>query len=259
MLRRFPRRRGRAGWAHTAHSARLRALSSPHPQPNPRTPLRAHRRAQGGWRVSLVVALTAALAACGPQAVPPHYPNLTSPGESTSESAPESSPGVDVVPTAVRIPSIGVNNNQMMQVGLNPDHSLEVPPLSEPLLVGWFRLSPVPGEKAKCSFSAGCPGSSIMASHVNGNGIQGGFAKLAQVKVGAVVEVDRSDGKTAAFKVNRVQVIKKTAFPTKTVYGDTTGAELRLLTCGPGAVVNGSYLSQTIVYATLTSLKPTGP
>lgn len=164
-----------------------------------------------------------------------------------------------MAPTAIRIPSIGVNNHQMMQVGLNPDRSLEVPPLSEPLLVGWFKLGPLPGEKSTCSFSAGCPGSSIMGAHVNANGVQGAFAKLAQVKTGAVVEVDRSDGQTAVFKVTRVQIIKKSAFPTKSVYGDTTGPELRLLTCGPGAVVNGSYLSQTIVYATLTSLKPSAP
>lgn len=168
-------------------------------------------------------------------------------------------PGVDVTPTAVRIPSIGVNNNEMMQVGLNPDRSLEVPPYSQPKLIGWFKLGPLPGEKATCSFAAGCPGPAIMNAHINADGVQGAFAKLAQVKPGAVVEVDRSDNRTAVFKVTRVQILKKTVFPTKTAYGDTAGPELRLITCGPGEVVNGSYLNQTIIYATLTQLKPKSP
>jgi sortase (surface protein transpeptidase) len=260
MLRRFPRRRGHAGWAHTAHPARLRTLPTPHPKRGTGVAGGAHRGQKGIRRLPLVVALTAVLAACGPTAEAPNYPNLNSPAGSTTQAPPSTtSPGVDVTPTAVRIPSIGVDNNQMMQVGLNPDRSLEVPPYSAPNLIGWFKLGPLPGEKATCSFAAGCPGSSIMNAHINADGVQGAFAKLAQLKVGAVVEVDRSDDKVAVFKVTKVQILKKTVFPTKMVYGDTKDAELRLISCGPGEVVNGSYVNQTIIYAALTQLKPKTP
>jgi hypothetical protein len=142
----------------------------------------------------------------------------------------------------------------MMQVGLNPDRSLEVPPLSQPKLIGWFKLGPLPGESALCPFSAGCVQPSVMLSHVNGDGVQGGFAKLSSIKVGATVEVDRSDSRTAVFKVAKIMVFKKTAFDSKSVYG-VAGPALVLITCGPGQVINGSYVNQTVIVAKRTELK----
>ena len=157
----------------------------------------------------------------------------------------------------IRIPTIGLNNREFMQVGL-VNKELEVPPLSQPKLVGWFKLSPVPGESALCSFADGCVQPSVIVSHVNGNGVQGGFAKLSQIKVGATVEVDRSDQKTAVFKVTKVRTFLKTSFDTKATYGGTSPS-LTMITCGPGQVMNGSYLNQTVVTADLVTVKPTAP
>jgi LPXTG-site transpeptidase (sortase) family protein len=179
--------------------------------------------------------------------------------ESPSATPPASTAGV--FPMELRIPTIGLDNKTFTQVGLNqPDssghQSMEVPPLSQPKLVGWFRLSPVPGDSALCPFDngKGCVQPAVLGAHVNANGVQGAFAKLAQVKVGATIEVDRSDQKTAVFKVTKTKIFSKTAFDTKAVYGGS-GPSLVLLTCGPGAVVKGSYLNQTVVWATLVTIK----
>jgi hypothetical protein len=213
------------------------------------------------WRAALgALCLGLLLAGCGG---PGKFADETAPltasdtPPTSSEAAP-SSPGADVTPTAVRIPSIGVNNNEMMQVGLNPDRSLEVPPLSEPTLIGWYRNSPLPGDSPMCTFDAGCPGSSVLLGHINGNGAQGAFAKLSKVKVGSTIEVSRSDGKVAVFTVYKVMIFQKANFPTKDIYGTTSSAELRVITCGPSDLdrAAGSYRQQTVLKAKLKELRP---
>jgi hypothetical protein len=152
-----------------------------------------------------------------------------------------------------------LDNRDFMQVGLNPDKSLEVPPLNMPHLIGWYRDSPVPGDAPMCTFDAGCPQPGVLASHINGDGVQGGFAKLAQVKVGAVVEVDRSDGETAVFKVTKRLVFDKAKFDTRTVYS-AAPPSLVLVTCGPEGydAKARSYRQQTVLIATRTEMRPTG-
>ena len=199
------------------------------------------------------VVLLGLLAGCGPGKFADEGAPL-SVGPSATDQPPASTAGV--FPIGLRVPVIGLDSHAFMQVGLNADKSMEVPPLSQPKLVGWFKLSPVPGESALCPFAGGkgCVQPSVLGAHVNANGVQGAFAKLSQVKVGAAIEVDRSDGKTAVFKVTKTKIFAKAAFDTAAVYGGS-GPSLVLLTCGPGAVVRGSYLNQTVVWATLVTLK----
>jgi hypothetical protein len=53
--------------------------------------------------------------------------------------------------------------------------------------------------------------------------------------------------------VRKNQVVPKTNFPTEQVYGDTTDAELRLITCG-GAFdrTTRNYVDNIIIYARLS-------
>ena len=202
------------------------------------------------------IALLGLLAGCGgPGKFADEAAPLTTSDAPSTSTPPSSTAGI--VPTGIRIPSIAVNNRSFMQLGL-VNKELEVPPLSQPKLMGWFKLSPLPGESALCSYTDGCVQPAVIASHVNGNGVAGGFAKLNQVKAGASIEVDRSDGKTAFFKVTKTTVFKKTGFDSKAVYG-VSSPSIVLITCGPGTVVNGSYLNQTVVTASLVELKPTNP
>lgn len=169
-----------------------------------------------------------------------------------------------VAPVAIRIPALKLESSDFTPggVGLDKNHVLIVPAYNKPKQIAWFNKSPVPGDKASCEYNKGCVQSAVMVSHVNANGNPGGFAKLAQIKAKDQVEVDNSDGRTAVFEVYKLQILKKVAFPTDSVYGPTSGgvAELRLITCGPGAlerVADGSmsYVNQTIGYAKFIKFK----
>jgi hypothetical protein len=65
--------------------------------------------------------------------------------------------------------------------------------------------------------------------------------------------VRRRDGTSAVFTAYSVDRYDKSAFPIEQVYGDTDGAELRLITCG-GDFDRGSgqYRDNVVVYARLT-------
>lgn len=120
----------------------------------------------------------------------------------------------------LRIPSIGVDTRQLSELGQTEDRRLEVP--RDATTVGHYTGAAAPGER----------GPAIYASHVNYRGVEGGFARLADVEAGDQVLVEREDGVTVVYAVDRVDEVPKDAFPTAQVYGPTVGAELRLITCG---------------------------
>ena len=64
--------------------------------------------------------------------------------------------------------------------------------------------------------------------------------------------MDRADGSTAVFAVDRVERHPKNAFSTDAVYGRTPDAQLRLVTCG-GEFDRSTrhYVDNLIVFATL--------
>lgn len=192
---------------------------------------------------------------CGPKGTALSPPALT-PVPAPSASGPLLP---SITPTGIRIPSIGVDDRQFMDVGLDSHDELQVPPLDQPKVVGFYRLSPAPGDVPPCRYTDGCVGPSVLVGHINGDGQQGVFAKLAQVKKGAEVQVDRGDGRTAVFTVTTVDVFQKSAFNTQSVYGDVVSPSLVLITCGPGELdrVHHNYLQQTVVHAELTALKVT--
>jgi LPXTG-site transpeptidase (sortase) family protein len=146
------------------------------------------------------------------------------------------------VPVSVRIPSIGAQST-LVQLGLNPDQTVQLPPVSTPMQAGWYDNSPTPGEI----------GPAVILGHVDGDHKEGIFFRLHEVKVGDQVMVTRQDGSTATFVVTRTQEIAKSQFPADAVYGATSDAELRLITCG-GAFDHAahSYVDNVIVYAALT-------
>lgn len=199
--------------------------------------------------------LAGALVACGPSA--PVSPPVLIPAPTSNTmpapttAAPSSS---DVVPTAIRIPSIGVDGRHFMPLGVLSDNTLEVPDVSTPKIVGWYSGAPIPGD----------PGSSILVGHVDGNGIKGIFYDLSNVKVHDTIFVDRNDHKTATFSVYKVgKYCKEKAscpkgekvFPSKEFYSNQARAELHLDTCGGRySAKDRNYLEAIVVYAKLTDL-----
>ncbi|WP_028850561.1 class F sortase [Thermocrispum municipale] len=144
-------------------------------------------------------------------------------------------------PVSVSIPRIGARSS-LEPVGLNADGTVEVPPVTEPMQAAWYRHSPTPGEV----------GPSVLLGHVDGGGRPGIFFRLRELKRGDEVIVERQDGSTATFVVQRVQQVRKDEFPTDEVYGDTEAPEIRLITCG-GVFDHrvDSYRDNIIVYGTL--------
>ncbi|MGW5740529.1 class F sortase [Amycolatopsis sp. NPDC003861] len=139
------------------------------------------------------------------------------------------------------IPRIGAQST-LVPLGLNPDGTLEVPPVSRPMQAGWYALGPTPGEN----------GPAVIVGHVDGNRQKGVFYRLRELVPGDPVLVARKDGTTLTFVVSRVDKVDKDEFPSDAVYGDTPDPQLRLITCGGSfdRTVH-SYRDNIIAYAKL--------
>jgi hypothetical protein len=151
-------------------------------------------------------------------------------------------------PTHLTVPAIGVSSD-LLQLGLNADNTLQVPPLSKDSTAGWYRGSRSPGQL----------GPAVLLGHVDSAEYGAGvFFKLGALRPGDLATVTRADHTTATFKVDRVASYPKNQFPPLEVCGSTNDPELRLITCG-GAFDSAarSYLNNIVVYASLVSSSTT--
>jgi hypothetical protein len=193
--------------------------------------------------LGLTLGLTGCGMAAGPWASAADGPNLTSPIVTGAPVAP-AAPLAAAAPVGLRIDSINASST-LVPLGLNANRTVAVPPVATPMQASWYRLGPAPG----------APGPAVILGHVNGDGEEGIFARLNEVKPGDQVKVSRADGKIAVFTVTKLQQVAKNAFPTTAVYGDTPAAELRLVTCGGDFDQSKhSYADSIIAFATLTSV-----
>ncbi|MCP3856471.1 MAG: class F sortase [Actinomycetia bacterium] len=163
-----------------------------------------------------------------PPVLSPHPPQPSDNTLTTGEQA---------VPLGVRIPGIDVDAS-IIELGLNGDGSLEVP--SDYGLTGWYTGRAVPGDI----------GPSVVVGHVDSTTGPAVFNRLPRLEVGDLIEIDRSDGLVAHFRVSEITLVQKDQFPTAAVYGATEVPALRLITCG-GAFdrEERSYGANHIVYA----------
>jgi sortase (surface protein transpeptidase) len=188
-----------------------------------------------------VAATPAPVTTTAPSAVPA-MPAVPAPPASSSAAAP-AQPAI--TPVALSIPAIGVHHT-LIQLGLNTDGTLQVPPLSDPGIPGWYRNSPTPGQV----------GPAVIVGHIDGNtGAEGVFYNLGALRPGDTVQVTRSDHTVATFRIDGVDKYAKASFPTVTVYGNTADPQLRLITCA-GPFENQHYQDDIVVYATLTGTGP---
>jgi Sortase domain len=152
------------------------------------------------------------------------------------------------MPVHIDVPAIGVHAD-IMSLGLGPDNSLAVPPLSQAKQAGWYDRSPAPGQN----------GASIIDAHVDSalmKDYRGAFFTLGQARPGQEVDVVRADHSVAVFTIDSVQLALKTAFPDAIVYAPVPYPALRLITCGGGFdAKTHEYLGNTIVYAHLAATR----
>lgn len=130
-------------------------------------------------------------------------------------------------------------------LGLAPDGTVQVPPLSKNSHAGWYEHSPTPGQV----------GPSLILGHIDSAAYGPGvFFKLGDMRQRDKIFVTRADGIVAVFEVERVVEYSKRHFPTLQVYGNTNRAALRLITCGGTFNFSQkSYEDNIVVYASLVS------
>jgi hypothetical protein len=138
-------------------------------------------------------------------------------------------------PVWLRVPAAGIDT-ALPAVDLDAAGALVPPPVG----AGWYARGPAPGEI----------GPAVITGHVDWAGSPGVFARLQDLAPGDEVVVGHADGTTTRFTVTGVARYAKADFPTAAVYGSTTDAELRLITCG-GAFDRavGSYRDNVVVTA----------
>ena len=141
-------------------------------------------------------------------------------------------------PDRVEIPALGVVD-EVVPVGLNPDQTMEVPPVTE---VGWYELS-VP---------VGAVGPAVLAGHVNWHGTPGSFGRIGELKNGDRVIVVDKDGDQLTFEVYDERQFPKAQFDYQFVYGDRDTADVVLVTCS-GDVIDHNYTHNTAVAARLVT------
>ena len=147
--------------------------------------------------------------------------------------------------TNLQVPSIGVDTRQLAELGQTEDRRLEVP--SDATTVGHYAGGAAPGER----------GPAVYASHVNYRGVDGGFARLAEVEAGDQVLLERQDGVTVVYAVDRVDMVPKDAFPTAQVYGPTT-ARSSASSPAAGSSTPTSAATRTTWSCTPARWRPTG-
>ena len=156
-------------------------------------------------------------------------------------TAPTAAPLARSVPVRIEIPALHVSA-PVMRLGVAANGTVQVPPLENHNLTGWYGHSVTPGQR----------GSSVILGHVDSfTGVSVFFA-IKTLHPGNRIDVVRANGSTAVFTVDGVQKLVKSAFPTSEVYGNVSFPSLRLVTCGgPFDTTTRQYLDNIVVYAHL--------
>lgn len=174
--------------------------------------------------------------AAGTPTTEPTAEPTTGPAEPAIAALPRSEP------VRVRIPAIDVSS-PLHPLGLEPDGMLQVPSGDRYDQAAWYDGSPTPGEV----------GPAVVLGHVTSQGsVPSVFFELGAVEIGDTVLVERADGTTATFEVYAVDSFPKDSFPKVEVYGNTSGPELRVITCGGVYDPAGHrHLDNIVVFARL--------
>ena len=174
---------------------------------------------------------------------PPTRPSPTSPiadkvvdiGAAIYE--PTDHDGAPPAPARLSIDDIGVDDAPVEGVGVLPDGRFEVP---DARVVGWYRFGPTPLEG----------GTSVLAAHLNYDGVNGVFRRLADVAVGAEVIVTLTDGQAVAYRVTEVRLIDKNLLPPDEIWNRDGPRRLALITCGGRYdAVRRGYDDNVVVFA----------
>jgi len=180
---------------------------------------------------TLVVVLLTALGVAGvgltgmaarrPNTAAPPPTSVSSPAPGTPSATPRTLSMAKSEPRTLRIATMKVQA-PIQRLGLVKGSDLvELPP--QAARPGWFTKSATPGEVGIATILG------YISKTRPGDGV---FAHLAQLKAGQTIAVDRADGTTAVFQVDKIKSYPEGKFPGDEVFGSTKRSELRVITCG---------------------------
>ncbi|MFI1677137.1 class F sortase [Streptomyces sp. NPDC020607] len=165
------------------------------------------------------------------------------------ELPPAHEPLTPARPERVDVPALKVRAPVAAR-GLDRDGAIDPPPFADSGTVGWYGGGTRPGAS----------GAALFVGHVDTETERAVFYDLSTLRPGEKIEVTRSDGRTAEFTVEDVQVVTRERFDAKAAYGphEDGRAELRLITCGGTFDKNArTYTANVIVSAYLTGVSGT--
>ena len=203
-------------------------------------------RVAGVAGVLLIVAGAATIGVAVAAQVHAPQPSLTAAGILGPFGGQAHAPLRRSLPVAVDIPAIGVHS-KLLHLGVNPDGTIRVPSLSTRAdEAAWYKYSATPGQM----------GVSVIEGHVDSYQGAAVFFRLGALRPGDSIDVTLANGTTAVFRVTGVRQYAKTRYPSGTIYSATGFPALRLITCGGSFdYTSRSYLSSTVVFASLTSVR----
>ena len=193
------------------------------------------RSLTAGLPVLLLVAL---LAGCGGQEAEPAEP-VASPSPSATARTASPEPIVAARPIRVTIPQLDLDED-LVDLGID-DESGELETPEDPARVGWFEGGGKPGETYP----------TVIVGHKDSVSGPAVFARLTELEVGQQVSVLDARGTRHTYEITEVRDVPQDGrFPTDDVYGETSGSELRLITCtGPYDRGIGRYTENRVVFA----------
>lgn len=187
----------------------------------------------------------------------PPAPDALSPAEAAAidAAARDAQAGLESDPSLARLPldsldraapvhltisRVGIDTS-IVELGLAPDGTLEVPPDDRNSPAGWYGGLASPGER----------GPTVIVGHLDAPDSPAVFYNLGALRAGDIARITRADGTVTAFRVREVGTYPRDYFPTNAVYGPSAGSVLRLITCG-GAYTKGvGYTHNIVVFADL--------
>lgn len=187
-------------------------------------------------RTAALLLLAALLTGCGGQEAV-----RTAPVETTSATpAPTSAaPRAAAAPVRVTIPTLGLDE-ELIDLGIDDaSGELEVP--EDPTRVGWFTGGGKPGETYP----------TVIVGHKDSSTGPAIFARLTELEVGQQFSVLDARRQRHTYEITEVRDVPQDGrFPTDDVYGETTGSQVRLITCtGPYDRGIGRYTENRVVFA----------
>lgn len=148
------------------------------------------------------------------------------------------------MPRIVRIPALG-KEGRVLEVGVTENNKMQVP--RSIYDAGWFNGSVKPGRGA---------GAVVLDAHASGRTQPGLFRGINTLQKGAVIEIERGDGKVITYEVvEKEQVPYEDVDMLKALTPIVPGKEsLTLITCGGEFDTDDwRFLSREIVYAVRTN------